>query len=261
MKSFGVDNISFVGQYDNITTPYSNTTVSAEWRASLILSTIITSSILLLNISALPLFLKAKWNNFYAYLINLLLANIMFNALASPLEIINSLYPVWWLEESMCSFYLYASWVLAYVSPYAHILITANRLWAVTFPISYRRNATTKTAVILCLGSWVLAHIFTLPGILMDRIYHKLPIDEHGCVVNVTTALLQRSWLLFLQLQVFLCEVLIIAAYPYIWYRLKNSRRVSTLRINGVSDAHERPLAATSPARLLHCGRQTKICK
>lgn len=206
---------------------YPNATNSAEWSGSVILTTIVTCSILLLNISVLPLFLKVKWIDFYAYLINLLLANILFNILASPLEIINNLYPVWWLPEITCSFYLYVSWVLAYVPTYGHVLITANRLWAVTFPISYSRNATTRTAVILCICSWMLAHIFVLPGILFDRIYYKLPIDNDRCVVNVRTApTSQGSWLLFLQVQCLVCELVIIFAYLYVWYRIKQNRRV-----------------------------------
>lgn len=75
---------------------------------------------------------------FYVYLLCLMIFNICYAATENPLAIINNLYPTWWLGAGWCRLYSYAETCISAGAMHTHALIAANRIWAVTFPLSYR---------------------------------------------------------------------------------------------------------------------------
>lgn len=75
---------------------------------------------------------------FSMYLMFLMTYNISFVALQNPLQIINDIYPTWWPSAGSCRLYHYSQSVLSSCAMNTHALIAINRLWAITFPWSYR---------------------------------------------------------------------------------------------------------------------------
>ncbi|OQV19423.1 hypothetical protein BV898_06537 [Hypsibius exemplaris] len=64
---------------------------------------------------------------------------------------------------------MYGAYVLAAVSRYAHVLLAVNRLWALTFPLSYRQRRTRRSALLFILASWFLVHALSLPLVVRGR--------------------------------------------------------------------------------------------
>lgn len=128
---------------------------------------------------------------FNCYLISLTIADVGQAALDLPFTIFSHFDPVWSLGRIVCNFELYAKWVFSGVVRNTHALISLNRLWALFWPIYYKRYHTKTVAFWLCMGSWAYVHIFLLPGLVADDLYYR--VDDGTCYVNTTA---QRSWAL-----------------------------------------------------------------
>ncbi|XP_055356459.1 5-hydroxytryptamine receptor 6-like [Paramacrobiotus metropolitanus] len=127
---------------------------SADWNFSAISRLVWFILLLVLNDSML-LFLvlhKTLRTGFNVYLIGLLSTNVFYGVLQYPSEILEALYMHWWMSRGACSLSLYNLWVLDSVTKHMHVLITVNRLWALTFPLSYRNQHNTKVACLLTVG-------------------------------------------------------------------------------------------------------------
>ncbi|XP_055349949.1 uncharacterized protein LOC129596639 [Paramacrobiotus metropolitanus] len=175
--------------YYNITNNANTGTVSstAVWNYALI--TRMTLFILQVSFNTfMLLFLvlqKSLRTGFSVYLIGLLAANIFYAFGQFPVEIVQPLFGGWWMSRAVCSYYIYHVWVFVSVSMHMHVLITVNRLWALTFPLSYRNRHTTKLACLLSVGMVAYVHIVCLPLFLLDELYYRLPPEgEAGCQLN-----------------------------------------------------------------------------
>lgn len=129
-----------------------------------------------LNVTVLVILCKDNMTlnrPFSVYQIFLLSLNLVYAIVQNPLDILNSIFPVWWLGSPACSTYLYATYVIAACVIHSHVLITLNRLWAVAFPIHYRHHHSRIVAVGLCMGTLIYVHICMAPGWLMDMVIHR----------------------------------------------------------------------------------------
>ena len=74
---------------------------------------------------------------FNIYVMNLLFCNVMANILMHPFNIATTVYGRFVAGNTGCSILLFGRivWATSYAS---HSVVTANRLWAVWFPLSYR---------------------------------------------------------------------------------------------------------------------------
>lgn len=155
--------------FNNETSPRNFTNhLSQIWGFSSVATLAIFVSVLVTNGAVLIMFLKVKQirTSFSVYLINLMLCNIIYAVLQNPLELLDKSYSKWWMGKSACSLYIYATIVSDACIKHCHVLITINRLWAMTFPIFYRQHHSTKRAIIFCLLTVVYVYIFLLPDTL-----------------------------------------------------------------------------------------------
>lgn len=115
-----------------------------------------------LNGCVLLLFLTERHlqTPFAIYLINLLIVNLACNVMQSPVNIITTLYSSWTvINQSVCTMYLYGTSVVSGGMMFSHALITANRIWAIAFPISYRTYHSKRTAIFTVFGLWIYIHL------------------------------------------------------------------------------------------------------
>ncbi|XP_055355125.1 5-hydroxytryptamine receptor 1D-like [Paramacrobiotus metropolitanus] len=216
---------------DNTSAP--NTTTPTEDREGAVLMGVITAAALFTNTFTLILFTKVKLNSFDIYLINLLIVNLLYLVIACPLDMVHRLHLFNWpLSDITCSVYLYTLWTLQYLLPYVHLLISFSRVWAVAFPVHYSRTATISRSVGLCAAVWLLAHVITLPGLLLDEWLYRRPINVYGCQVNLDTVWSQKIWLQFLQIQGAMCEALLLLVYPYIRFKKRQRDKLANARQN-----------------------------
>lgn len=198
------------------------------WGFSAVFSLLETIVCLLLNGLALVVFASQPrlCVHFNIYLINLSLANFVYFAVEGPLDIINKIYETWWLGSRWCTLYMYGLWLLSLVQFLTHPLIAVNRLWAIALPLAYRKYHSTRTAVFLCLLTWIVAHLVALPGVMLDAEYYRKPLNSSdGCAINPDVRN-QGIWMTSVQFISVLSEAVILGVFPVIWLKQQTRKKV-----------------------------------
>lgn len=106
---------------------------------------------ILLNGVVLCRFIKYRHlrTPFAIYLMNLLFTDLSMSFVQTPIKIVAHVYSSWTiLNPATCTINLYGGAVIGGGIMMSHVLITANRVWAMTWPISYRARHTRKMAVL-----------------------------------------------------------------------------------------------------------------
>ncbi|XP_055351463.1 5-hydroxytryptamine receptor 1B-like [Paramacrobiotus metropolitanus] len=181
---------------------------------------------LLLNFAILALYVRHRSlrTPFAVYLINLLVANLLFTALLFVDHMIKLVQPGWQSRAAVCDAYLYAWYPAAMAMTWAQVLVVQNRLWAVTFPFSYRLYHSHRVAVAVCVVKWMFVHILTLPFLILEFRLYRRPFAERGCDINY-----QAQYITAHALQVCIYDfpvIAVVALYPIIWYRM-NTRKAT----------------------------------
>ncbi|XP_055330401.1 pyroglutamylated RF-amide peptide receptor-like [Paramacrobiotus metropolitanus] len=165
--------------------------------------------------------------SFTVYVICLSLSNTIQGSVMNVIQLIG-LYrvPFWAIKnEFECSVYLYMDSVFAAGATYCHVLITINRLWALTFPVSYRQSHTKGVAIVICGAMWLYVHAISLPFYLQDEVvYRRRPVAVNGCMANTEA---QPHWVLVVVVSMYIIPtVVILGAYPFLWYfhQIRNKR-------------------------------------
>ncbi|XP_055345040.1 P2Y purinoceptor 8-like [Paramacrobiotus metropolitanus] len=188
-----------------------------------------------LNVALLSVFIVTKklHTPFNTYLINLLIADIAYLTLSSFQGVIEWLKPNWWGGVTLCCLYKYGINTPAACMVWAQVLVTVNRLWAVTFPHSYRTRHTTRWAVGACVAMWAVMHLFYAPYLIMDVWRYPLPGPLYGCRINADAQPVYVR-IIFVSMADF-PVLFIVATYPYLlWKTVKRNRclAVSSRRIS-----------------------------
>ncbi|GAV08658.1 hypothetical protein RvY_18320 [Ramazzottius varieornatus] len=183
---------------------------------------------------------------FTVYLFNLFASNFIVSIFFYSIELINELYSAWWLGYAMCTMFQYTSWVLTGSMCIAHGTIALNRLWAVSFPVSYRRYHKKRFAVAVIATLWISLHIIVIPGLVLDAVWYRPPMETNGCNINTDAP---QAWLWFAQLVIMDTPVVIVVAvYPIICYKTiqRNRARVRPAGATGTKMASRRQRAPST---------------
>lgn len=154
------------------------------WEFMTIYTTTIGVLTIVFNGAILLVFLKdhnLRNRPFNVILMYLLASNVLQSATQRPLTIIAFQYSYWWTGKFVCILYYYSNNVFTYSPMVAHLLISFNRVWAVTFPLSHRKAQTFKVATSLCVVLWSYTHIVVLPGMITHISAMRFPLEIHGC--------------------------------------------------------------------------------
>ena len=182
---------------------------------------------------------------FSLYLINLLTANFIMSSVLQPMNLFSQYYSSWKFGYQGCVFRHYVGWTISDVIIVSHFLIAINRLWAVTFPVSYRNNHNKKTSIKVCISAWTIINISIIPTIL--SISHLSNLDKDGeqhCGLNTESI---GAWGSVLQLLYYdLPVVLVFVFFTIICYRsfigTRQQRRIRA--VNGVLVGRSLPLVS-----------------
>ena len=139
------------------------------------------------NASLLIVFARHRQlcSSFMVYIIYLLTMNVLYAVLKDPLDVASMLVPGGYavLGENICLLVLYGIFVIRSCSVHSHALITINRIWAVFWPMSYKRHHTVKTAVFFCFSIVVYVHVIAIPGFLTVVFVYPIDTSFGGCNV------------------------------------------------------------------------------
>lgn len=163
-------------------------------------------------------------NSFNAYVANLSCAEVLLSVTGMPANFLRGLYGHWPLDFSSCTFFLYCNNIFGSGIRYGHVLITFNRLWAVTFPVHYRKYNRMPVTHGIIVATWVYLNVLHLPVVIPGRIWPK-PNDTQ-CMVNTE---FQKNAALTQEVLGFtLTEILMIVGSAFILYKLQTRKRVGT---------------------------------
>ncbi|OQV15772.1 hypothetical protein BV898_10026 [Hypsibius exemplaris] len=176
---------------------------------------------------------------FNFYIINLLIANLAVITVEYPMDMVIKLHSAWLLGNDACNLYLYASSVFGACICNSHMLIAINRMWAVSFPLSYRTHHSRRTAVCLCLGVWVYVHVVVGPPVIIDALYFRLPVETNGCMINAPE---QQAWEIAIQVIYWLPEIVMLAAFPVTWCANRSQRS----RVHGTAVVADKAVAVVA---------------
>ncbi|GAV06896.1 hypothetical protein RvY_16807 [Ramazzottius varieornatus] len=184
---------------------------------------------------------------FTIFFLNLLIANLMLCIFFYPFFLVDQLYLTWPIGNSSCTLYQYSAWVIAGALCNTHALIALNRFWAVYFPDSYRRKHKKKLAFYICLGMWIYLNVGCLPGVILDHLWYRPPVEIKGCNF-VTDA--PASWLWTVQLVYFDFPILLVlGVYPLVcWKAIKRVRRTIRPVNEGLSETAARQVSSLPQA-------------
>ncbi|OQV17856.1 hypothetical protein BV898_07987 [Hypsibius exemplaris] len=163
---------------------------------------------------------RSLWTPFNVYVINLVFANWALTVLQFPMDVISSLSEgKWSLGETACTYYILAEWYLQPLILNSHQAIAINRVWAIGFPISYRRFHSVRIAIGLCVGVWCYVLVGLAPGFLPDVLYNRVPLSANhtSCELNWRA---QFSWAVAFQ-TIFLIwpQIFMVLAFGVIFVR------------------------------------------
>ncbi|XP_055345253.1 5-hydroxytryptamine receptor 1D-like [Paramacrobiotus metropolitanus] len=204
----------------------SNISLAPAWTLGPTSTAIITPLAILLNGYVLFIFFtnKSLHTPFNVYLGSLLFANLIYSILCNPLDVISGLYQTWPLSPTACDVYIYALIVLGAMTVNSHALITFNRLWAMTFPVSYRNQHNLRISFHTVSVLWIYVHFLGLPGVIRDSLYFRAPLKDNACSLNVE---LQLEWNIIMQFIGYDLPISsVIAVYPYLLIKHRFRRRI-----------------------------------
>ncbi|GAV01193.1 RvY_11941-1 [Ramazzottius varieornatus] len=176
------------------------------------------------NVSVLAIFLSRRSlrNSFGVYVVNLLINETILALVYSPLTMPDAYYHVWVLGYEVCIFVNFVGYTYETLIIWAHFLIAVNRIWALSFPFSYRTDHSTKVAVLLCGSVWLAMNVVYIPVTLLTASLNpgSFP-NTWSCDIDTTGILF-----VFTEIGLFVTPmVLVIVSYPYVCYKSFFSKR------------------------------------
>ncbi|XP_055354703.1 5-hydroxytryptamine receptor 1B-like [Paramacrobiotus metropolitanus] len=168
------------------TTVLRNTTSSAHaqqtyrgWTPILIIQLLLACASVVLNLAMLIVqFLpQTQVTAFTIYLVAIAIGHIVVQLVTKPFSLINYVTGRVPGGQSLCAFYVYFQFVFSMIPVLLHVLIAINRLWAVTYPVSYNQRHNKKTASLLCLGVVAYVHVVPLAVFMLEFFYFG-PTDK-----------------------------------------------------------------------------------
>ena len=135
---------------------------------------------LLTNIALLWMLLRNPQlrTPFTIYIMNLLTANVINILFSQLVDIVIMFRPFVELGWGLCEAYLYAGYIVHAAVYNSHFFVALNRIWAVVSPMTYRHYHTKRFALVVSVGLWVHIHLVTLPGLLLDHVYHNSTLNK-----------------------------------------------------------------------------------
>ncbi|XP_055357486.1 neuropeptide Y receptor type 1-like [Paramacrobiotus metropolitanus] len=137
-----------------------------------------TAATLILNCGVLIILVKEKnlRTPFNVYVIVLLCSNLLYVGL-NNIMMIMAPFGQWWIGDQACTLELYCRYIVITINIHSHVLVSVNRAWALFWPVSYKNNHTFTVAWLLCLGMVVYVHACQLPGLVLDALYYRVPVQ------------------------------------------------------------------------------------
>ncbi|OQV12737.1 hypothetical protein BV898_13057 [Hypsibius exemplaris] len=170
---------------------------------------------------------------FNAYIFNIALTEALTAILAMPGIFVLSFYGYWPYSPILCSAFTFVKQHLGSGVRYGHVLVTVNRMWAVTFPLDYRTAHTKRVSNCLIISTWIFVLGLNCPSAILGRLNPVIyPVDF--CRMDYRGYLATLAFgIEFVGYDV--PEIIIVFAYPFVLYKLRQLRGNTKIGQVGVS--------------------------
>ncbi|GAV03128.1 hypothetical protein RvY_13603 [Ramazzottius varieornatus] len=108
---------------------------------------------------------------FNYYLLNIAIWDFIVGIIPLPYYTIYYYQETWLLSSWQCSFFMYFDYTASATSLWGLVVVSINRMLAVTFPIFYRHYHSKRACFLAIAASWLVVNASTLPGFIYSRYY------------------------------------------------------------------------------------------
>ncbi|XP_055356488.1 5-hydroxytryptamine receptor 2A-like [Paramacrobiotus metropolitanus] len=114
---------------------------------------------------------------FNYYLFNLAVADFLTGTMGMTSYAVFTYYNCWPWSYALCTVWMYFDFLSTSVMMLTLQTISVDRLWAVTFPVSYKRHHTCMKSQLAVLGIWVFSNGLIVPSLTYYRVYFGINED------------------------------------------------------------------------------------
>ncbi|XP_055351773.1 muscarinic acetylcholine receptor M2-like [Paramacrobiotus metropolitanus] len=180
MQMHNINNSTNTPLPTNISTPYYVSAWVLLPLVSLIISTVITN----LTIIATFLIIPSVRTVFNYYLFNLAISDCLTGSVSMTHFALLTVLRHWPLSRWQCTIWVYFDFLGTSQTLLTITIIALDRLWAISWPVSYRQRHTEKKCIILICFSWIWSNLVIVPSLVYNRI-HRTSTDEKECYWSI----------------------------------------------------------------------------
>ncbi|XP_055330434.1 5-hydroxytryptamine receptor 1D-like [Paramacrobiotus metropolitanus] len=166
---------------------------------------------------------KTLHTSFAVYVFVILLSSFLYASLEFLLVILENYGD---FTIALCYLQQCSQWLISAQWVNAQLQICLNRIWALTFPISYKERHTKRVAVMITAANWAMLYMLGIPTIVLNTRY--FPANPSKPFVSCITDMIARGRYTLgnMIMDLTVPTIIIILSYPYLLYRqLKRSKK------------------------------------
>ncbi|XP_055330431.1 adenosine receptor A1-like [Paramacrobiotus metropolitanus] len=184
---------------------------------------------MLLNFVPLVILLTHKnlQTPFSVYIVVVMFASFLYASIEFLLTILETYGS---FTVALCYVQQCAQWLISPQWSNAQLQICLNRIWALTFPISYKERHTKRLAIKIIAANWIVLYIIGIPTIVVNTVYK--PATPAKPFVSCTTDMVALGRYSFGDMIITLTipTIVVVVSYPYLLYQqLKRSKKRKAL--------------------------------
>ncbi|GAU91992.1 hypothetical protein RvY_04145 [Ramazzottius varieornatus] len=106
---------------------------------------------------------------FNIYLLNIAINDFLTGLIDMPYYAVLTYYGYWALSDLHCSVWMFFDFTVDLVSLWGLVAVSVDRVWSITWPVSYCHHNSFKKAFFLIGCGWVICYASMLPGYIYTR--------------------------------------------------------------------------------------------
>lgn len=119
------------------------------------------------------------------FLLSLAVADVTIGTISMPLYTVFLIQQDWTLGRTVCDMWLSVDYLASNASAMNLVVISFDRYFSVTRPLSYRARRTTRKAALMITSAWLFSAVVWLPGIIAwPYIEGERTVPENACYVQ-----------------------------------------------------------------------------
>ncbi|XP_055353629.1 muscarinic acetylcholine receptor M2-like [Paramacrobiotus metropolitanus] len=115
---------------------------------------------------------------FNTYIFNLSIADLFVGIIVMPSFFLYNCYGYWPFGEPMCSVWVFTDWFMTFESVMVLAVISVERLWSVTWPVTYKQWHTPGQVRLVIVCTWVFVASIWMPAFFYDRFNHDNVVED-----------------------------------------------------------------------------------